>query len=109
MVVSSNPLQRGSQGWCGISVHQNHVARGGNGSIMVEMFVCLCLASQNLSEGEFFVPTRTDLSVKLAFYETGPDSQIWRVQICNDRSQKQKRITAVTHFRHCFHLAHFFL
>ena len=29
------------------------------------MFVCLCLASQNPFEGEFFVPTRTDLGVKL--------------------------------------------
>jgi hypothetical protein len=29
----------------------------GNGSIMVvEMFVCLCLASQNLSEREFLLP-----------------------------------------------------
>ena len=27
--------------------------------------MCLCLASQNLSEGEFFVPARTDLGVKL--------------------------------------------
>ena len=44
---------------------QNHAAGGGNGSIMVGMFVCLCLASQNLSEWEFFVPARTDLGVKL--------------------------------------------
>ncbi len=38
---------------------------GGNGSIMVGMFVCLCLASQKPSEREFFVPARMDLSVKL--------------------------------------------
>jgi hypothetical protein len=44
--------------------HQNHAAGGGNGSIMVEMFVCLCLASQKSSEREFFVPARTDLGVK---------------------------------------------
>jgi hypothetical protein len=38
---------------------------GGNGSIMVGMFVCLCLASQNPFEWEFFVPARMDLGVKL--------------------------------------------
>jgi hypothetical protein len=32
---------------------------------MVEMFVCLCLASKKPSEREFFVPARTDLAVKL--------------------------------------------
>ena len=32
---------------------------------MVGMFVCLCLASKNSSEREVFVPTRTDLAVKL--------------------------------------------
>jgi len=46
-------------------LHQNHATRGGNGSIMVGMFVCLCLASQKPSEREFFVPARTDLGVKL--------------------------------------------
>jgi hypothetical protein len=46
-------------------LHQNHGAGGGNGSIMVGMFVCLCFASQNLFEREFFVPARTDLGVKL--------------------------------------------
>jgi hypothetical protein len=46
-------------------LHQNHGAGGGNGSIMVGMFVCLCLASQNPFEQEFFVPARTDLGVKL--------------------------------------------
>ena len=34
---------------------------------MVGMFVCLCLASKKSSKQEFFVPTRTDLAVKL-FY-----------------------------------------
>ena len=48
-------------------LHQNHGAGGGNGSIMVGMFVCLCLASKKPSEREFFVPARTDLAVKL-FY-----------------------------------------
>jgi hypothetical protein len=33
-------------GGYGIFVHQNHAAGGGIGSIMVKMFVCLCLASQ---------------------------------------------------------------
>jgi hypothetical protein len=46
-------------------LHQNNCAGGGNGSIMVEMFVCLCLASKKPSEREFFVPARTDLAVKL--------------------------------------------
>jgi len=46
-------------------LHQNHGAGGGNGSIMVGMFVCLCLASQNPFEWELFVPARMDLGVKL--------------------------------------------
>ena len=46
-------------------LHQNHGAGGGNGSIMVGMFVFLCLASPNPFEGEFFVPVRTDSGVKL--------------------------------------------
>jgi hypothetical protein len=46
-------------------VHQNHGARGENGSIMVVVFVCLCLASKKPSEREFFVPAGTDLGVKL--------------------------------------------
>jgi hypothetical protein len=41
-------------------------AGGGNGPIMVRMFVCLCLASEKPSEQAFFVPSRTDfLGVKL--------------------------------------------
>jgi hypothetical protein len=66
MAASSNPFQRGSQGW-GVFIHQNHGAGGGNGSIMVGMFVCLCLASQNPLELEFFVPARTDLGVKMLY------------------------------------------
>jgi len=46
-------------------VHQNHADGGENGSIMVGMFVSLCLASQKPSEREFFVPAGTDLGVKL--------------------------------------------
>ena len=46
-------------------VHQNHGAGGGNGSIMVGMFVCLCLVSKKPSEREFVVPAGTDLGVKL--------------------------------------------
>ena len=45
-------------------VHQNHATGGENGSIMVRMFVFLCLASQKPSR-EFFIPVRTDLGVKL--------------------------------------------
>ena len=64
MAASSNPFQRGSQGW-GVFIHQNHGAGGGNSSIMVGMFGCLCLASQNSFERELFVPARMDLGVKL--------------------------------------------
>jgi len=46
-------------------VHQNHAAGGGNGSIMVRMFVSLCFTSKKPSEREFFVPAGTDLGVKL--------------------------------------------
>jgi hypothetical protein len=49
----------------GMFVHKNHAAGEENGSIMVGMFVFLCLASQKPSEWEFFVPARTDLGVKL--------------------------------------------
>jgi hypothetical protein len=56
--------RRGSRG-CGIFVHQTHAVGGGNGSIMVGMFVCLCLASKKPSEREVFVPPRMDLGVKL--------------------------------------------
>ena len=64
MVALSKPFQRGSQGW-GTLAHQNHGAGGGNGSIMVGMFVCLCLVSKKPSEWEFFVPAGMDLGVKL--------------------------------------------
>jgi len=63
-IASSNPFRVGSRGWC-MLVHQNHAAGGENGSIMVGMFVSLCLASQNPCEREFFVPAGTDLGVML--------------------------------------------
>jgi len=50
-------------------VHKNHAAGGGNGSIMVGMFVFLCLASRKPSERDFFVLARTDLG-KLLIEET---------------------------------------
>ncbi len=62
--ASSNPLQRVSWGW-GMFLHQNHCTGGGNGSIVVGMFVCLCLASQFFFKREFFVPAKTDLGFKL--------------------------------------------
>jgi hypothetical protein len=46
-------------------IHRNHAAGGGNGSIMVGMFVCLYLASQKTSKREFFVPARMDLGVNI--------------------------------------------
>ena len=62
--ASSNPFRVGSRGW-GTLVHQNHAAGEENGSIMVGMFVSLCLASNKSSEREFFDPARTHLGVKL--------------------------------------------
>ena len=44
-------------------VHKNYAAGGENSSIMVGMFVFLCLASQKPSEREFFVLARRDLGV----------------------------------------------
>jgi hypothetical protein len=64
MMASSNPFCVGSWEWC-MLVHQNHAAGGENGSIMVGMFVSLCLASKKPSKREFFIPTGTDLGVKL--------------------------------------------
>jgi hypothetical protein len=55
-------------------IHQNHAAREENGSIVVGMFVCLCLASKKPSEREFFVPA---LAGKVADMSAicRPDSQ----------------------------------
>ena len=46
-------------------IHQSHAVGEENGSIMLGMFVCLCLASKKASEREFFVPAGTDLGVQL--------------------------------------------
>jgi hypothetical protein len=48
----TNPFRRGARG-CGMLVQQNHAAGGANGSIMVRMFVCLCLASQKPFRRDF--------------------------------------------------------
>ncbi len=64
MEASANPFRRGSRGW-GMLDQQNHAAGGANGSIMVSMFVCLCLASKKPSKQECFIPAGTDLGVKL--------------------------------------------
>ena len=58
------PLPPSLPGW-GTLVHQNHADGEEIGSIMVGMFVSLCLASKNSSESEFFVPAGTHLGVKL--------------------------------------------
>ena len=60
----SNPFRVGSRGW-GMLVHQNHAAGEENGSIVVGMFVSLCLASKKSSERKFFVPAGTLIDVKL--------------------------------------------
>ncbi len=49
----------------------NYAAGGANGSIMVGMFVYLCLASKKPSEREFFVSARMDLGVKLLTEQIG--------------------------------------
>jgi hypothetical protein len=59
-----DPFGRGSARTIG-SIHRSHAVGGANGSIMVGMFVCLCLTSKKPSEREFFVPAGTDLGVKL--------------------------------------------
>ena len=63
-MASSNPFRVGSRGW-GMLVRQNHAAGEENSSIMVGMFLSLCLASKKFSEREFFVTARTHLGVKL--------------------------------------------
>ena len=58
-MASSNPFRVCSRGW-GMLVHQNNAAGEENGSIMVGIFVSLCLASKKSSESEFlFPPKRT--------------------------------------------------
>jgi hypothetical protein len=64
MAASANPFGRGSWGW-GVFIYQNHGTGGENGSIMVGIFVCLCLARKKPSEREFFPPPEQDLAVKL--------------------------------------------
>jgi hypothetical protein len=58
-------FNRGVPPFYGMFVHKNYAAVGENGSIMVGMFVFLCLASHKSSKWEFFVPARTDFGVKL--------------------------------------------
>jgi hypothetical protein len=64
MVASVNPFCRGSRGWSMLN-QQNHAVGGANGSIIVGMFVCLCLPSKKPSEREFFVLAGMDFNVKL--------------------------------------------
>ena len=68
MAASATPFCRGSRGWGKRMLDQQHYAAGGaNGSTMVGMFVCLCLAlaTKKTSKQEFSVPAGTDLGVKL--------------------------------------------
>jgi hypothetical protein len=74
-------------------IHQNHAAGEENGSIMVGMFVCLCLASKKPSEREFFVPAGTDLGVKL-LTSMANTSIVWYLRICESafrRPTKHKK------------------
>jgi hypothetical protein len=61
-------------------VHHIHAAGGENGSIMVGMFVCLCLASKKPSERGFFVPVGTNLAVKLLKQNRYLNSSFWRIR-----------------------------
>ena len=56
-----------------------NVAGGENSSIMVGMFVSLCLASQKPSGWEFFVPAGTDLGVTPSVWEKSCE---YAVQTC---------------------------
>ncbi len=51
MTALSNPFRVGSRGW-GTLRNKNHAAGGESSSIMVGMFVLLCLASKT----DFFSP-----------------------------------------------------
>ena len=62
--IDDHDVSRGDTGQI-LAHHKNHGTGGENGSIMVGMYVILCLASQKPSEREFCVPARTDLGVKL--------------------------------------------
>jgi len=64
MTALSNPFHVGSWGW-GTLVHQNHATGEENSSIMVGMFVSLCLASKKSSEREFFISAGMLIGVKL--------------------------------------------
>jgi hypothetical protein len=63
MAATANPF-RSSRGWHMLD-QQNHAAGGASSSIMVGMFMCLCLASKKPSHQEFIVRAGTDLAVKL--------------------------------------------
>jgi len=64
MAASSNPFQRGSQGW-GVFIDGNHAARRGNGSSWWECLCDVCFASKKSSEWEIFIPAGMHLGVKL--------------------------------------------
>jgi hypothetical protein len=52
MSTLASPFRRSARGW-GTLNQQNHAATGGeNSSIIVGMFVCLCLDSQKSSKRE---------------------------------------------------------
>ncbi len=66
-------------------VHQNHAAGEENGSIMVGMFVSLCLASKKSSEREFFVPAGTLIGVKLKPRVSALGQPHWKRSPVSDR------------------------
>jgi hypothetical protein len=102
----SNPLRRGSRGW-GMFLHQNHGAGGGKDSVMVGMFVCLCLASKKPSEREFFVPARTNLAVlMLRPWWFGADNIFGRQEGSPCRSLMHSRYRKVFH-KHVFLLIYY--
>jgi hypothetical protein len=84
-MASSNPFPVGSRGW-GMLDRHNHAAGGANGSIMVGMFVCLCLTSKKPSERQFFVPAETDLGVKLLTSKLSFLQRTWGFNDVDSRS-----------------------
>jgi hypothetical protein len=66
----------------GMFHHENHAAVQANGSIMMGMFVCCVFASQKPSKQQFFVPTKTDVAVKLLMFISYSNAQSVNELLC---------------------------
>ena len=103
-MASSNPFRVGSQGW-GTLVHQNHATGDENGSIMVGMFVSLCLTSKKPSEREFFVPAGTDLGVKLLTVPILEGTNRYKGVVHKIHARGPRRSAHVKKYSHCKYIA----